>query len=138
MLKLSHSRIFLYSCRIVAIILTYRQVTENIRNYYKYESTLSQRDYVDQNLPFPNILICSKSMHSRMKRKYIMKNPFLYYFIRYTIFTIIIVDLLYPNISMKYIRHLYGYGIAHTEKFGWIGCGNIEDIKWLNWSPLRH
>ena len=34
-----------------------------------------------------------------------------------------IVDMRYPNISMKYVKKLYGYGIDHEEKFAWIGVG---------------
>ena len=70
---ISHTRTFLYGCQIVAIILTYQQVAKNVRSYYQFESTLTSREYGNpQTLPFPNILICSKSMHSRMKRKYII------------------------------------------------------------------
>ena len=60
---------FLYSCQIIAIILTYQQVAEGVRRYFRYGSTLSQHEYINGMLPFPNILICSKSMHSKKKRK---------------------------------------------------------------------
>ena len=66
-LRLSLVSIFLRTCQIIAIIVTYQQVTNNVQSYLEYASTLNQHEYLVGNRPFPNILICSKSMHSKKK-----------------------------------------------------------------------
>ena len=48
------------------------------------------------NPPFPNILVCSQSMHSKMK-----------------------VKKLYPDMSDADIAFLYGFGIPKAKKMSW-------------------
>ena len=58
--------------RIRNIILKYSytsyQIYWIIQTYLKYDSTIVQHDYFDYDkLPFPNIIVCSDSTHSKSK-----------------------------------------------------------------------
>ena len=63
-------RIVFYLFYMLGLIYTVMIVTRNVRNYWKYASNISQRE-VEENpeklVQFPNVIICSDSVHSKQK-----------------------------------------------------------------------
>ena len=40
----------------------------SIINYYKFATTMNEKNFLDtEEVPFPTILVCSQTMHSKKK-----------------------------------------------------------------------
>ena len=47
---------------------TFYQVISSIMNYYKFATTMNEKNFLDsEEVPFPTILVCSQTMHSKKK-----------------------------------------------------------------------
>ena len=43
------------------------QIGNNIWTYFKFNSTLVQLEFMNSRNPFPTLLVCSESLHSRAR-----------------------------------------------------------------------
>ena len=92
-------RIAFYVFYMVGLIYTVMIVTRNVNNYWKYASNISQRE-VKENPEkleqFPNVIICSDSIHSKQK-----------------------LATRYPLFNEKAIQRMYGLNMTSMERFMW-------------------
>ena len=60
--------VFVHAFWIFGLVYTAYQVGTNISNFLAYNSTIAERDVVGARTPpFPNIILCSDSIHSWYK-----------------------------------------------------------------------
>lgn len=74
-----------------------------------------QKEYLSTTVPFPTILICGQTMHSKMKGFY---NKVILNYSASIIF-FFKVSKYYPQVNATIIRNLYGFGISKQKKLNW-------------------
>lgn len=56
---------------IVGLVFTIHTVARNVQHYLEYDSIVTESSHISKNPEFPEIIVCSETMHSLKKGNFI-------------------------------------------------------------------